>query len=94
MTNPIPMAKRRYFTEVARAAAAESRRLKRENPAPKGMAEVFAVRLPPTGKTFGWEIRRFGSLILGRGVDQFGTAAEARTAGEAAMSRDTARNVV
>ena len=77
---------RRYFTDAARVAAGEARRLKREHPVAKGLPEVFAVHLPARGKTFGWEIRRFGSVVLEQGVDQFDTAAEARAAGEAVLA--------
>ncbi len=86
MTDPTSKPPRHYFTEVARAAAAEAKRIKRENPAPKDLVEVFAVHLPATGKMFSWEIRRFGGLVVDRGVDQFITASEARVAGEAAKA--------
>lgn len=76
----------RHFTDAALAAGAATRRRKAENPEIKGLPEVFAVHLPVTAKTFSWEIRRFGSLVLERGTDMFDSAAEARIAGEAALS--------
>ena len=76
----------RYFTDAARAAVAEARRLKRENAIPVDTPKVFVIRVPPANKEFGWEIRRFGSVVLRRGVDQFGTAEEARVAGEAVLA--------
>ena len=78
---------RRYFTEAARAAAAEAKRLKRENAVPRDTPAVFVVRVPPANKMFGWEIRRFGSLVLTRSEDRFTTAADARAAGEAALAK-------
>jgi hypothetical protein len=47
---------------------------------------VFAVHFPATAGTFSWEIRRFGSIVLQRGIEQFSTAAEARVAGEVVLS--------
>ena len=76
----------RYFTAAARAAAAEVRRQKRENPIPVDTPKVFVIRVPPTNKGFGWEIRRFGSIVLSRSAEKFDTAAEAMAAGEAALA--------
>ncbi len=82
----LPSAPSRHrFTAAARAAAMEARRRRQENSLPKDTPEVFAVRLPLAGMTFGWEIRRFGSVVLARGAETFETAAEARVAGEAAL---------
>ena len=47
---------------------------------------VFAVRLPPPSKAFGWEIRRFGSFVLSRSETEYATSAAAKVAGEAAMA--------
>ena len=74
------------FTEAARAAGAKARRLKWESSVPKDTPAVFVVRVPPTNRPFSWEIRRYGSFVLQRGVDQFATAAEARVAGETALA--------
>lgn len=74
-----------YFSDAARAAGLEVRRRKARTPALKDGPEVFAVHFPATAGTFSWEIRRFGSIVLQRGVEQFSTAAEARVAGEVAI---------
>jgi hypothetical protein len=80
-----PRSPGRHFTDAARAAGLEARRRKAKTLALKGVPEVFAVHLPSAAKTFSWEIRRFGSVVLQQGVEHFSTAAEARVAGEAAM---------
>lgn len=86
-----PRSPGRHFTDAARAAGLEARRRKAKPPALKGVPEVFAVHLPSAAKTFSWEIRRFGSLVLERGIDRFATVGEARVAGEAAMTTSQLR---
>lgn len=53
-----------------------------ENPIPKDRPEVFVIRVPPTNRPFSWEIHRYGSLVLQRGIEEFATTGEARMAGE------------
>lgn len=74
---------RRHFTDAARAAAAVARRLKKENPAPIDTLKVFAVR--QADGRFGWEIRRFGALVIQRSVMTYSSLIEARSAGEQAL---------
>ena len=79
-------ATRRHFTEAARAAAAEARRRKREQPVAKDCPEVFAVRLAPPSVQFGWEIRRYGAIILDRSSTAYASASAAWSAGAQALS--------
>ena len=79
-------ATRRHFTEAARAAAAEARRRKREHPVAKDCPEVFAVRLPSPSIQFGWEIRRYGALVLAKSSAGYPTASAALSGGELALS--------
>lgn len=83
---PQHLASKRHFTEAARAAAAEARRRKREAALPKDVPEVFVVRLPSQRLTYGWEIRRFGAVIIEKGQVEHPTMSEARAAGERALS--------
>ena len=75
---------RRHFTEAARAAALIARRRKAENPVPVSTPAVFVTRL--SDGRFGWEIRRFGALVIRRGDMAYPTFLEARFAGERALS--------
>ncbi|MBE7190301.1 hypothetical protein [Jatrophihabitans endophyticus] len=77
---------RRYFTETARAAAAEARRRKRDEALPPGTPEVYAIRLSDRHLRFGWEIRRFGGIVLHRGETGYASPAAARSAGLRALS--------
>ena len=79
-------ATRRHFTEAARAAAAEARRRKREHPVAKDCPEIFAVRLVAPSIEFGWEIRRYGAIILDKSSMGYPTASAALSAGEPALS--------
>lgn len=76
---------RRHFTEAARAAAIEARRRKRVNAVPLDVLRLFVVRPAQTHGVFGWEIRRFGGVVLHRSVVEYSTMAEARAAGEQAL---------
>ena len=77
---------RRHFTDAARAAAAETKRRKRETALPRGVPEVFVVRRPIANLVFGWEIRRFGAVVLDKSRADYPTMQGARSAGEAALS--------
>lgn len=85
MTNE-PRGQGRYFTDATRLAGLEARRRKALKPSLTGRPEVFVVHLPAASATFGWEIRRFGSVVLQQGLDQFDTIASARAAGETALA--------
>ncbi|WP_237477572.1 hypothetical protein [Lichenibacterium dinghuense] len=77
---------RRHFTAAAQAAAIEARRRKRDLAKPRGTPELFVVRLGDERLPFGWEIRRFGAVVIDRGPLGFSTADAARSAGEEALS--------
>ncbi len=47
---------------------------------------VFVSRVPPPGKGFRWEIRRFGSIVLERSEVDYETIAAARLAGDEAFA--------
>ena len=74
----------RWFTQAARLAAAEARRLKREGPDTFGLPELFIVREGHHG--FTWELRRFGGVVLQHGHEVFPDAASARADGEQALA--------
>ncbi len=74
----------RWFTEAARLAAAEARRLKRERPDDFGVPKLFIVRDGEHG--FTWELRRFGGVALQRGPKTFPDATSARADGEEALA--------
>ena len=74
------------FSDAARAAAIEARRRKREQAVPLGTPEVFVVRRPDACLGYGWEIRRFGAVVLDRSVTDYSTLQGARSAGEAALT--------
>ena len=70
------------FTAQARQAAIEARRrLAADRPAINA-PDVFIVRRDTPYHPFGWEIRRFGSIVLKRGVVGFATQWQARQAGQ------------
>ena len=83
MRQPLSGAGRR-FTEAAREAAAAAREAKRERPDRFGEPELFIVRAEGFG--FGWELRRFGGVVLQRSAEVFAVAASAREAGEMALT--------
>ena len=69
----------------SRAAASEARRRRyAERPDVKA-PQVFIVRLAVDHR-FGWEIRRFGNIVLSRSVETYGSPTLARTAGERALA--------
>ncbi|MGI3901550.1 MAG: hypothetical protein ACRYGP_01345 [Janthinobacterium lividum] len=75
---------RRFFTDVARAAAAAARQAKSLLPKTDGF-EVFAVRAAADDKMFSWEIRKFGGLVVDRGNKLFLTAPMALEAGQSGI---------
>lgn len=89
--NDMPARKptRRHFTAAAQAAAIEARRRKREAALPRDLPEVFVVRRPGAGLVFGWEIRRFGAVVLDAGSTDYSTMQGARSAGKSALSSRT-----
>ena len=76
----------RHFTEAARAAAIEGRRRKREEALPRETPEVFVVRQTEESLQFGWEIRRFGAVVIDKSLTDYSTVQGARSAGELALS--------
>ncbi len=77
---------RRYFTDAARAAALEVRR---ENAALKTSVmtpALFIVRQNADSQLFGWEIRRFGGVLLRRSETGYLTQVLARSAGQTALT--------
>ncbi len=85
-------ASRRRFTDAARAAAADARRRKREAAVPRETPEVYVVRLPGAHLQFGWEIRRFGAIVLDRGETRHSTTQGAWTAGKVVLDGPRAPN--
>ncbi len=83
---PADRPSKRHFTEAARAAALEARRRKREQALPSGIPEVFVIRRPIGGRGYGWEIRRFGGVILDRSSTHYSTMQGARFAGHSALT--------
>ena len=83
---PLSNANRRRFTDAARAAALEARRRKREQALPRGIPEVFVVRGPAVGLGYGWEIRRFGGMVLDSSSTNYSTMQGARSAGHSALN--------
>ncbi len=77
---------RRHFTDAARAAALVARRRKREAAVPREMPDVFVVRLSGAALRFGWEIRRFGAVVLDRSRADYPTTRDAYAAGREALS--------
>ena len=57
----------------------------RKLPGEVGRPEVFVVRMPLPGALFGWEIRRFGAIVLQRSEMGYAAPALARVAGDRAM---------
>ena len=75
--------RKRVFSPEAKQAAIETRRRNlAKNPPSK--LQVFVVRLADA--QFGWEIRKFGSLVLDRSETGFGTQLLALEAGKWALS--------
>ena len=59
----------RHFTDAAREAALAARRAKREEPDTFGLPELFVVKAGDQSYT--WELRRFGGVLLERGIGAF-----------------------
>ena len=79
---------RRRFTQAARDAALAKRRELAALPKdPAGSLHVFVVRGNPHGNSFGWEIRRFGAIVVARSASGFPDGQMARDAGEATLQR-------
>ena len=76
--------RKRFLSPQAKQAAIEARRRLAEQNTP-GAPQIFVVRLKGA-QSFGWEIRKFGSLVLNRSETGFATQLLARTAGEQALA--------
>lgn len=72
------------FTEAARQAAKDAKAAKRTEPDTFGVPELFVVKAGP--HTFTWELRRFGGVLLKRGIEAFASQALARADGEIALA--------
>ena len=81
------MSRGRFRTASARAAAIEGRRRKHETAPSRDALTVFLVRGGTGSPTFGWEIRKFGAIVVQRGEVFHDSAAAARAEGEAALAR-------
>ena len=77
---------RRHLTQAARDAAAAARRAKAMVPHDSTAPQVFIIRLASFPMPFGWEIRRFGGLVLSRSDMGFPSMASARSAGEGTLA--------
>ena len=73
-------------SEAARLAAVAKRREIAAVPKDKARVEVFVVRREAAGRSFGWEIRRFGSVVVERSAAAFASVEHATVAGEAALA--------
>ena len=76
---------KRRFSEAARTAAAEARRLKREQVVDLTSPEVFVLRGGDDPLRFEWQIRRFGGVVLARSRVTFKSVREAHVAGSDAL---------
>jgi hypothetical protein len=77
---------RRHFTEAAREAALARRREIAAMPKdPTGTLALFIVRGAERGNDYGWEIRRFGAIVVMRSSGGFAGPVAARQAGEDAL---------
>ncbi|WP_237479507.1 hypothetical protein [Lichenibacterium dinghuense] len=77
---------RRYFTDAARDAALARRREIAALPKPPSdMLALFVVRGAERGNDYGWEIRRFGAIVVARSQEGFPAPLAARQAGEVAL---------
>ena len=83
MPNP-PSKTARHFTDAAREAALAARRAKRAEPDTFGLPEVFVVKAGD--QSYAWELRRFGGVLLERGIEAFASPALARADGESALA--------
>lgn len=77
---------RRYFTDAAREAALARRREIAAMPKlPPGALALFVVRGAERGNDYGWEIRKFGAIVVARSPRGFAAPLAARQAGEEAL---------
>lgn len=77
---------RRHFTEAAREAALTRRREMAAMPkVPTGTLALFIVRGAERGNDYGWEVRRFGAIVVARSSQGFAGPIAARQAGEDAL---------
>ena len=67
-------------------AALAARRLKAEQ-AVHVEHSVFVTRDGSEGQRFGWEVRRFGGLVVARSAETYADHGGARDAGEAELGR-------
>ena len=74
----------RHFTEAARQAGQSAIAARRVEADRFGVPEVFIVKAGD--RTFTWEIRRFGGLLLQRGGEPFNSQPLARVDGEKALA--------
>lgn len=78
----------RHFTRAALdAALARRREIAAQPKPPLGALDLFIVRGAAAGNDFGWEIRRFGAIVVARSPEGYPGMAAARRAGEAALRR-------
>ena len=79
-------APRRHFTQAARDAALARRRELAALPKdPSGHPQLFVTRGAYVRNDFGWEIRRFGAILVARSDRGYATATLARDAGDHAI---------
>ena len=81
----------RHFTRAALEACAAARRAKAMVPHDSTSPQVFITRFATFPMPFGWEIRRFGGLVLSRSPMGFPSMASARSAGEETLTALVAR---
>ena len=86
---PADRSSKRHFTEAARAAAIVARRRKQEQALPVGAPEVFVIRRASASRGYGWEIRRFGGVVLDRSSTDYSTMQGARSAGHSVLNGRT-----
>lgn len=75
---------KRDTAAAARAAAAEVREARRADPYAFGRPELFVVAAGH--RAFAWELRRFGGVILERGLERYSDMVAARADGERALA--------
>lgn len=80
--------KKPLFSPEARRAAIEARQRRFVARDPSGAPQIFVVRLAGP-QWFGWEIRKFGGLVVNRSEACFETQMLAREAGERALAELT-----
>lgn len=77
---------RRHFTEAAREAAlARRREIAAQPKAPTDALALYVVRGAQHTNDYGWEIRRYGAIVVARSAFGFPAPLAARQAGEAAL---------